>query len=92
MIRSFRSKPLKRFAATGNGSKLPVPAHNHNRVRRQLAALDAAAKPEDMNLPGWQFHGLGGEERYAVDVTANYRLTWNWDDPDAVEVDLEDYH
>jgi proteic killer suppression protein len=93
VIRSFRSKPLQKFAATGNGSRLPVPAHNHGKVRRQLTALDAAAKPEDMNLPGWRFHGLEGDpKRYAVDVSGNYRLTWGWDDPDAVDVDLEDYH
>ncbi len=91
VIRAFRSKHLQKFAATGNGSKLPVPAHSHGKVRRQLVALDAAAKPDEMNLPGWRFHSLAGG-RYAVDVTGNYRLTWGWDDPDAVDVDLEDYH
>jgi toxin HigB-1 len=91
MIRSFRSKALKRFAASGNASKLPVP--NHARVARQLAALNAATKPEDMNVPGNRFHGLeGSPKRYAVDVNGNYRLTWGWDDPDAIDVDLEDYH
>jgi toxin HigB-1 len=93
VIRSFRSKTLQKFAATGNGSKLPVPAHTHDRVRRQLAALNAAVKPEDMNLPGWRFHGLeGAPKRYAVDVNGNYRVTWGWDDPDAINVDLEDHH
>lgn len=91
MIRSFRSKPLQKFAATGNGSKLPVPAHSLGKVRRQLVALDAATAPDDMNLPGWRFHGLVGG-RFAVDVTGNYRLTWGWDDPDSTDVDLEDYH
>ena len=66
---------------------------DHNRVRRQLVALNAAKKPEDMNLPGYRFHGLEGKpKRYAVDVTGNYRLTWVWDEPDAIAVDLEDYH
>ncbi|HEX8643212.1 MAG TPA: type II toxin-antitoxin system RelE/ParE family toxin [Allosphingosinicella sp.] len=91
MIRSFRSKALKRFSAKGDGSKLPVP--NHDKVRRQLAALDAATRPEDMDLPGYRFHGLEGEpKRYTVSVTANYRLTWAWDEGDCTDVDLEDYH
>lgn len=91
MIASFRSKALKKFAATGDGSKLPV--QNHSKVARLLGALNAAIKPEDMNLPGLRFHGLQGEPpRYAVDVTGNYRLTWAWEQPDAVDVDLEDYH
>lgn len=91
MIKTFRSKALKQFAATGNGSKLPV--QNHDKVRRQLAALNAATKPEDMDLPGYRFHGLEGKpKRYAVDTSGNYRLTWGWDEPDAIDVDLEDYH
>jgi len=91
MIRSFRSKPLRAFAQTGDGSKLPV--KNHDRVRRLLAALDAATSPEDMNIPGFRFHGLKGKsKRYAVDASGNYRVTWGWEDPDAIDVDLEDYH
>ena len=91
MIKSFRSKALEAFAATGDGSKLPV--KNQSRVRRILAALDAATRPEDMNLPGYRFHGLQGKpKRYAVDASGNYRITFGWDEPDAVQVDLEDYH
>lgn len=91
MIRSFRSKALRLFAEKGDASKLPV--RNHARVRRILALLDAAGAPEDMNLPGLRFHGLhGNPTRYAVDASGNYRVTWAWDAPDAVDVDLEDHH
>lgn len=91
MIRSFRSKPLRIFAETGDGKKLPV--KNHDRVRRILVALDAASKPDDMDLPGFRFHGLKGKpKRYAVDASGNYRVTWGWEEPDAIDVDLEDYH
>ena len=90
-IASFRSKPLARFAREGDASKLPV--RNADRVRRILAALDAATRPEDLNLPGFRFHGLKGRpKRYAVDASGNYRVTWGWKAPDAIEVDLEDYH
>lgn len=91
MIKSFRSKALTLFASKGDASKLPV--KNHSRVRRILAALDVATKPEEMNLPGFGFHGLEGKpKRYAVDVNGNYRVTWGWEDPDAIDVDVEDYH
>jgi toxin HigB-1 len=91
MIRSFRSKPLRKFAQDGETKRLPV--DNHDRLRRLLAALDAATRQEDMNLPGFGFHGLRGKpKRYAVDANGNYRVTWGWDEPDAVDVDLEDYH
>lgn len=91
MIRSFRSKPLRQFAATGNGSKLPV--QKLDRVRRILALLDAAIAPEAMNVPGYRFHGLQGQpKRYAVWASENYRITFGWTGEDAIEVDIEDYH
>ncbi len=90
MIRSFRSKPLRQFFETGRSDRLPVP--NAPRVSRILRALDAATKPDDMNLPGYGFHGLHGESRWSVRVTGNWRVTFAWDENDAVDVDLEDYH
>lgn len=91
MIRDFRNKVLKQFWDTGDARRLPV--ENRERVRRQLLALDAAGRPEDMNLPGYRFHGLHGKpKRWSVWVSGNYRLTFGWDGADAVDVDIEDYH
>ena len=91
MIRSYRSKALKLFANKGNASKLPV--SDSARVARQLALINAAVRPEDLDLPGFRFHGLEGKpKRYSIRVTANYRLTFGWDPPDAVDLNLEDYH
>lgn len=92
MIRSFRSKALRLFVQTGDSRKLSV--SNVKRLKQILLALDAAASPEDMNQPGLRFHALRGTSlgRYAVDASANYRVTFSWDGQDAVEVDLEDYH
>ena len=91
MIKNIKNRALRRFSQQGDASKLPV--QNNDRLRRQLARLDASTRPEDMNLPGWRFHGLQGKpKRYAVDASANYRLTFGWDGEDAVDVDIEDYH
>jgi proteic killer suppression protein len=92
MIRSFRSKALERFAASGNSRGLSV--QKPERIARLLRTLAAAAKPAAMDLPGLRFHGLKGKDgnRYAVWVSENWRLTFGWDGIDAVEVDLEDYH
>ena len=59
-----------------------------------MAALEAAERPGDMNYPGSFFHSLKGDGagRYAVRLTANYRVTFGWDDDGATNVDLEDYH
>ena len=94
MIRSFRSKALKWFWLAGDPrglSQAHVP-----RIAVRLAALNVATKPEDMNLPGFEFHALKGNltGRYAVWVSGNWRITFAWDDdgPAAVDVDYEDYH
>lgn len=92
MIKSFRSKGLERFATKGDASKLSV--QNPARLARILTALNAAKLPSDMNLPGLRWHPLGkmAPGRYAVEASANWRVTFAWDGENAVEVDLEDYH
>lgn len=92
MIRSYRSKALRRFVEQGDASKLSVP--NVERLQRILLRLDTATRPEEMNAPGLRFHGLKGRDngRFAVDASGNWRITFAWDGEDAVDVDLEDYH
>lgn len=92
MIKSIKDKGLRRFWETGKAGKLAV--QNTARVQQILAALDAAGRPADMNVPGYVFHSLapGQPGRYSVRVTGNYRITFAWSGADAVDVDLEDYH
>ena len=92
MIRSFRSKALERFFATGDGRRLSLP--NTKRIANILRALDEASRLEDMNLPGFRFHSVGGRNRgrYAVDAIGNRRITFGWSEGDAIDVDLADYH
>ena len=92
MIRSFRSRVLKRFWERGEAAKLPP--QDSGRIRRILDLLDAAEVPNDMAIPSFHFHALRGamKGRYAVTVRANWRITFGWDKADAVDVDFEDYH
>jgi len=92
MIRSFRGRGLREFFTTGNPRRLSV--QNPARIRRILLALNDAARPQDMNLPGFRFHPLRGQQarRYAVDASGNWRVTFAWVEDDAIDVDLEDYH
>jgi len=92
MIRSFRHKGLERFFSRGNHRGMP--AQYAAKLERQLDRLEAAAVPEDMNLPGYRFHRLKGERRqtYSVTVSGNWRLTFRFEGADALDVNLEDYH
>jgi len=92
MIKSFRNKALANFAETGQTRRLQVPDHAR-RIARIIAALDAARRPGDMDVPGYVFHPLKGQpQRYSVRVTGNWRITFGFDGEDATNVDLEDYH
>jgi proteic killer suppression protein len=58
-----------------------------------MDALEAALEPDDMNIPGWGFHPLKGKpKRYSVNVTGNWRITFGWQNEDAIHINLEDYH
>jgi proteic killer suppression protein len=59
-----------------------------------LSVLNAANAPERMNVPGWQFHQLSGNlaGHWAVSVNGNWRLTFTFEQEDAILVDYRDYH
>ena len=59
-----------------------------------LDRLDAAKEARDTDLPGYKFHALVGdrEGEFAVSVSGNWRITFEFDGQDAVNVNLEDYH
>jgi len=47
-----------------------------------------------MNLPGFRLHHLKGsmQGQYAVSVSGNWRVTFRFEDGDALDVDYLDYH
>lgn len=92
MIRSFKHKGLERFFR--DDGKRGIPVQSAARIERMLDRLDAVARPEDMDLPGYKFHALKGNRagEYAVTVTGNVRITFRFDGEHASAVNLEDYH
>lgn len=92
MIKSFRHAGLEKFFLTGSKAGIR-PEHAH-RLSVQLAFLDAATAPEQMNQPGWDWHPLHGTlaGHYAVKVNKNWRLTFSFDRVDAILTDYQDYH
>ena len=92
MIGSIRHKGLRNYWTTGRAGG--VNGEWIRKLRRILAALEAAERPEHMNYPGSYFHPLKGDRagRYAVRLTGNYRVTFGWAEDGAVDVDIEDYH
>ena len=92
MIKSFRHKGMERFFETG--SRAGIQTAHAPRLSRQLLALNAAKRAEDMDLPGWQLHPLKGDlaDHWSVKVSGNWRLTFTFVGEDAALVDYQDYH
>lgn len=91
MIKSFRNKSLKALWETGKSS---IDMRVHRRILRRLDVLDAATRPEDLNLPGFDFHALLGDNptRYTVHVNGPWCITFAFQDGDAYVLDFEQYH
>ena len=90
MIRTFRHEKLGALFLKGETKGLP--SDLLARIERKLSALNAAKTPQDLNLPGFNFHALVGKpKRYTVHVSGNWCITFGWDEG-AVDVDFQDYH
>jgi proteic killer suppression protein len=92
MIRNFKHRGLKRFFV--DGDKKLLDHHLTRRIDLLLSALDVAKAVSDMNFPGAYLHELKGNRKgfWSVRVSGNWRITFRFEDEDAYEVNLEDYH
>ena len=92
MIESFRHRGLKRLYEQGDGSK--VRAGQLDRISDVLLHLDKAQEPGDLDLPGYRLHPLKGDLKsyWSVMISRNWRITFRFEDGDAYEAGLADYH
>ena len=91
MIKSFRHKGLAELFERGSSRK--VRQDLQSRSLRRLDALDQAESLTDMNVPGFDFHTLHGvPKRYSIHVNGPWCITFEWEDGDALKVDIEQYH
>ena len=91
MIKSFRHKGLAELFEHGRSRK--VSQDLHSRALRRLDALDQAESLAELNIPGFNFHGLQGKpKRYSIHVNGPWSITFEWEDGDALKTDLEQYH
>lgn len=92
MIKSFKHKGLQKFFETG--STAGVQSAHKKKLKIRLTALNTAIEIQDMNLPGFRLHALKGKMKglWAIDVSGNWRITFEIKDGDVFIVDYKDYH
>ena len=91
-ICGFGHKGLKLFFSEGKTTR--IQAQYAKRLRLILGRLNVAMEPRDMDLPGLRLHPLKGnrEGTWAVQVSGNWRVTFEFVGTDVDRVDYEDYH
>lgn len=92
MILRFRHKGLERFYETGETSG--ISAQQARKIAQILAVLNTSTEPAGMNLPGFRLHQLKGDRKgqWAVSVSGNWRVVFDFHGENATNVDLVDYH
>lgn len=92
MIRSFRSKKLRKLFEDGETRGLP--ADQISRIENRLSVINEARELSDIDVAGFKLHPLHREYAgfHAVWITGNWRIIFRFEGGDAYDLDHVDYH
>jgi len=76
------------------GNARGVSAQHVRKIQLILAQLNLSRMPSMMDAPGLRFHALVGDRQgqWAVWVSGNWRIVFEFEGENATNVDLVDYH
>ena len=76
------------------GDTARLPASFVPRLRRILFRLQEATHPGSADAPGFRLHPLKGDRavQWSVRASGNWRVVFRFEEGEAVDVDLIDYH
>lgn len=91
-IESFRHKGLRQFYEKDNPRGLNV--EHVRKIKVILTVMNAAERIEDMDEATFRPHQLTGNLKgyWSVTVRANWRIIFRFEEGNAYDVDLLDYH
>ena len=92
-IQSVRHRGLERLITENDARGLRPDLVN--RVRNILAALIAAGDIKGVGgPPGWRVHQLSGDRAgtWSISASGNWRITFDLEQGEVRNLDLEDYH
>ena len=92
MIRNIRHRGLRRLYERGDGSRLRTDIAA--KAELYLTVLDTAESVADLDITGFSLHPLTGNMRglFSVYVSRNHRIVFGFEDGEAFDIDLIDYH
>jgi len=93
VIRSFASKETERLFNRQFSRKLPPEIQRRARIKLEI--LEAAESLEDLRLPpSNRLERLSGDrvDQYSIRINAQWRICFTWQEHDAFDVEIVDYH
>ena len=93
MIKTFADKRTQDLYLTGKAKRFPPDVAG--RAARKLEYVDLATSPDDLTVPpGNRLHRLEGtrQGQYAIAINDQWRICFRFEDGDAYDVEVCDYH
>jgi antitoxin HigA-1 len=93
MIKTFADKRTKDLYETGKAKRFP--ADVATRAARKLEYVDLAVTLDDLRTPpGNRLHALGGDRKgqHSISINDQWRICFRFEDGDAYDVEVCDYH
>ena len=93
MIKSFSYKLTEELFNRARIRKLPQAILRT--AHRKLLLIDAAERLDDLRIPpGNRLEKLSGRlaEKYSIRINDQWRIIFNWEDNNAYNVEITDYH
>ena len=93
MIRSFGDTETERLFLSGRSRRLAPDVVE--RAKRKLLVLDSATALKDLaSPPGNRLEALRGnrEGQHSIRINDKFRICFRWENGDAYEVEVADYH
>ncbi len=93
MIASFKDKETKKIWEGEYSRKFP--AEMQKTSRRKLIHIQSAIDLNDLRIPpGNKLHKLKGdrEGQYSISINNQWRICFKWENGNAFNVEIADYH
>jgi len=96
VIRSFADETTADlFRERSSRAARRVPGDLWRAAQRKMKAIDVATRLDDLTVPaGNRLEKLRGDQagRHSIRLNDQFRVTFRWEEGDAHEVRVEDYH
>ena len=95
MIRSFAKTPAKTERIWNGLRSGHLPLDVQSRALDKLKVLNRAKNLDDLrNPPGNRLHGLNDDRagQHSISINKQWRICFRWNDGNAYDVEIADYH